>query len=114
MMQQLDIEWDTRGYPEHCAGAKKVGTSEQAAREITPRIRELQNRFLDAFETYGAMSADRASKVVGVKLSNGRPRCSELVTAGKLVDTGNRERNDNNKSVTVWDIPRASVLGVGR
>jgi len=83
-------------------------TSRDAAESVTSeRIRKSQSEVLSLFYVYGPMTdkqlVERAA-IRNVKQSESglRTRRSELVTLGKLKDTGKRKRLDSGRKAIVW------------
>lgn len=69
-------------------------TSRDAALQIAEHLTELQARVLQAYRTYGAMSAkvlEQLPEFADLGFSTARKRCSEGVRDGWLRDTGRKE-----------------------
>jgi hypothetical protein len=103
---ELFTSYDPREYPRHCAGAKRVGPSEEAAKAVTPTRAEAHKTMLAKYRALGAMTADEASAACGWSVFYGRPRASELVKLGHLIETGERRPSANGRTATVWDVKR--------
>lgn len=74
-MSQLDFA------PELEAPSRPIATSQQAARQVTPRLNELHQKVLRALQA-GPRGADRIASEVGEHYADVRPRCTELQHAG--------------------------------
>ena len=90
------------------AGYKVNGPSQEAAETIQPRAALLRELVLDAFKLTekafkgDGMTADEAAALIGESILSIRPRLSELVSKGQLVDTGTRRKNASGRPATVW------------
>lgn len=105
-MNQLALDYDRRDYP-NVAGAKVSGTSEDAAKTITPLRQAAYTEILRALNEHGPMIPDRIAEKIGRSASFIRPRCSEMTKHhGLLVKTGHRERNDSGMWANVLDVKR--------
>src|SRR3954471_15618096 len=82
-------------------GYKENDTSRAAADSMKPTAAHLQSKCLKALAK-GQMSADECAVDIGEGILSIRPRFSELLRMGKLVDTGLRRRNDSGRSAKVW------------
>jgi len=89
-------------YPQF-AGFKKSGTSEQAAKEVTPSINESQKKIIWLLHNIGPMTADEIAVHLHKTVLYTRPRLSELVAKKLIFDTGRTRKNASNKSATVWE-----------
>lgn len=86
-------------YPDG-AGWKAPGPSQEAAETTdADRIRERVYRWLRA---NGPHTADETATGLGLSVLTARPRLSELLAHGRLVDTGDRRLNVSGKRATVW------------
>jgi hypothetical protein len=103
---ELFTSYDPREYPRHCAGAKRVGPSEEAAKKVTPSIEEAHALMLAKYRELGPMTADEAWQACGWTQGYGRPRNSELVKMGELINTGRRGKSIYGSSATIWDVKR--------
>lgn len=86
-------------YPEQ-AGAKTEGPSHDAARSIDARA--LRETVLADLKERGPSTADECAKRLGRNVLAIRPRFSELVALGTIVDAGERRRNASRRFATVW------------
>ena len=88
-------------------GYKRPGTSQEAAQAVSngsAAVREQVYEAIKAAEPRG-LTADEASAVVGRKPAYCRPRCSELVAAGRIAASGARRRNESSGlSATVYRV----------
>jgi predicted Rossmann fold nucleotide-binding protein DprA/Smf involved in DNA uptake len=87
-------------YP-NAPGAKRTGTSKLAADSIRERAPTLRERVLDVLQTQ-PLTADQVALCLGQSILSIRPRLSELLRLGKIVETSERRRNQSGKLATVW------------
>lgn len=92
---------DLFSYPSS-PGSKVSGPSQQAATEMTSRASVLRDQVERLFLTGAELTADECAEALGVTVLAARPRLSELVKRGLLVDTGTRRRNASGKLATCW------------
>lgn len=80
-------------------------TSHEAARSVRG-IRESQAEILALYAKHGAMTDEMARSLYHGRqsLSGFRTRRSELVAAGRLVDTGRRVKGATGRRMIVWGI----------
>lgn len=90
------------GYPSR-PGAKRDGTSQDAADAIAERAPSLRDRVL-AELCNGPGTADELAARIGVSVLAARPRTTELSLAGKITDTGLRRSNDSGRMAIVWGL----------
>ena len=90
-------------YP-NSPGFKRCGPSEDAAKAVTPKVKDAHRKMLGAYRTYGPLTADEAGAHAGFTIWFARPRNSEMVALGLLTDTGERRKSSNGRSATVWAI----------
>jgi hypothetical protein len=90
-------------YPAY-PGAKREGTSQDAADDIAPRAPTLRRATLAVYQAGHEveLTADEAAAVMGQSILAIRPRVTELVRLGELEDTGRRRRNASGKFAVVW------------
>jgi hypothetical protein len=89
-------------YPQ-TAGYKTPGTSEDAARAITPKTSTLRDDVLTILSFYPqGLTPDEAARIIGRDILSIRPRFSELAQMGLIRDSGKRHRNASGKSAVVW------------
>lgn len=99
------------------AGFKTHGTSEEAARKITPTLQAAYDEIIAVLKLHGPMRPAIIAQHTGRPLSYTAPRCTEMVRHHKMLVRVGREKNESGMSAYVLDIKRddrASVLGVGR
>lgn len=108
--RKTSLTYDPSRYPKECAGSKAIGASEDAAAAVTPTIKEAHVKMLAAYTKYGPMTADEAGIKCGWPLHYRRPRCSELVKQGLLVNTKTRRASSNGSPATVWDVKPDGVV----
>jgi predicted ArsR family transcriptional regulator len=88
-------------YPIH-PGSKDTDTGREAAEAIAPRARGLRTLVLRCLLTNGAMTADEAADRLGLSPFAIRPRFTELLRDGAIVDTGERRPSVTGRSSKVW------------
>lgn len=86
------------------AGFKKVGTSQEAARSVGITKSEQARADIVALlkVTPGGLTADEAAARLGKTVLQTRPRFSELVKLQRIVETGEKRRNESGKLADVW------------
>lgn len=89
------------GYP-HEPGYKSEGTSREAAAAMQGKAPTLRQRVLDALLIHGHMTPDETADYLGETILSVRPRFSELLNAGAIVDTGIRRENASGKRAAVY------------
>ena len=89
-------------YPE-TPGYKRRGTSKAAAESMREKAPTLRDKVLGLLCFYN-LTADECAQKLGVTELACRPRLSELVRLGKIVDTGTTRRNSSGKMATVWRV----------
>lgn len=82
-------------------GWKDPDTSRSAAESMKPTAAYLRSKCLKALEK-GQMSADECAVDVGESILSIRPRFSELLHLGHIVDSGLRRQNDSGRLAKVW------------
>jgi|ERR1017187_9173254 predicted ArsR family transcriptional regulator len=88
-------------YP-NIPGAKRTGTSKLAADSMRARAPTLRDRVLGVLKHYNGLTADEAAARLCQSILSIRPRLSELLALGKIVETSERRRNQSGKLATVW------------
>jgi len=96
-------------YP-HQPGYKVSGTSEDAATAIAEHAPTLRDRLDDLFDRVSNMTADEGAELLKAEIWSVRPRFSELVRMGRIVDAGIRRKNKSGMTATAWK--RATFLPV--
>lgn len=91
-------EQDLFSYPNR-AGFKRSGTSEIGAKSVDSK--SLQARVLSVLRNTDATSDECASRL-GESILSIRPRLSELLSLGKIVETDMRRPNKSGKLASVW------------
>lgn len=89
-------------YPDSPGFKEKGGTSEQAAREIASDAKAMRDQVLCYLRQCGPSMPEEIADKLNIDLLNVRPRLSELKTAGKIIKSGIKRRNDRGKLVIVW------------
>lgn len=87
-------------YPD-VPGAKRSGTSSDAALAMRERAPTLKAQVLDVLRT-GDFTADEVADKLGVSLLAIRPRVSELRAQDKIHDTGRVRENLSGVMAKVW------------
>lgn len=89
-------------YPD-TPGHKGTATSRQAAHDIKPKQRHLQQRVLDSIRaSIFGMSPEQIAEAIGESVYSVRPRCSELARKGLIKDSGRRGKTDFGKASISW------------
>lgn len=88
-------------YPQS-PGYTEPDTSRAAAEAIAPSASLLRGKCLAALREFGPMTADEIADRVGITPFSARPRCTELLALGMIVDTGERRRNSSGRSAKTW------------
>lgn len=84
-------------------GAKREGTSQDAADAIATRAPLLREKVLAELRR-GPGTADAIAARLKIDRLSVRPRMTELSLAGKIFDSGRREPNDSGKKAIVWGL----------
>jgi hypothetical protein len=94
-----------RNYPYAPGFKEHGGTSEEAARAVTPRVRRCHEAILDVLRRRGRLTADEIAADLGMTVLYVRPRVAELRKLGRIrkVD-GTRGRNASGMSAAKWEI----------
>lgn len=95
------LDYITR-YPSH-PGSKRRDTSHEAADAIAGRAPKLRKLVLEALQKR-PMTADEVASELSLTVLQTRPRLSELASRDKIIDTGERRRNDSGKQAIVWRV----------
>ncbi len=91
---------DNPRYPD-VPGHKVDGTSKEAGDSMREKANTLRAHVLATLQL-APMTADEVARHLGEGILSIRPRVSELVRAGKVVDAGIRRKNESGKSANVW------------
>lgn len=94
-------ERERQRYP-HQPGAKRPGTSQDAADAMTGRAPLLRDRCLAALRNSDGLTADEVAGDLRESVLAVRPRFSELSQLGQIEDTGERRPNASGKLAIVW------------
>lgn len=92
-------------------GAKVNGPSAEAADEMRSRAGFLREAVMRELIASGPLTADECARNLGESVLAVRPRFSELLTAGRIADTGGRRANESGKRATVWGATRSVNSG---
>jgi hypothetical protein len=100
----------TEKYP-HAPGFKKTATSKAAAKSIAVYATTKRHDVLMAFVAAGerGLTPDVCAKGLNLSVLTTRPRCTELVSAGLLVPTGERRQNQSGMSAAVLKASEAGI-----
>lgn len=85
-------------------GYKRMDTAREAAKQAVPKMKKFQGDILMTLEKAGPMTADEVAAHLGASVLSIRPRFTELLTAGKIRDTGQRRENASGRRAAVWEI----------
>lgn len=89
-------------YPER-PGFKTRETSSAAAESICSHAETLRARIFDVFQVTGlGFTPDEMAARLGESVLSVRPRITELVRLGRIVDAGLRRQNSSGKFAKVW------------
>lgn len=84
-------------------GFTNTTTSKQAANDLKPRQRQLQQRVLDSIRaSVFGMTPEQVAEAIGESVYSVRPRCSELARKGLIEDSGRRGRTEFGKASISW------------
>lgn len=93
-----------RNYP-HPPYQRHSATSRAAANAITDRVTPLQQRVLAYIKNCGGATDGEIAAGLNMNPSTARPRRIELVTAGRVVDSGLRRASAGSHiGSTVWKV----------
>jgi len=97
----------SRRYPDH-AGYKAAGTSQDAANAIegSGQASRLRSAVLGFYGRQQG-TADECAASLGESILSIRPRCSELLTQGKLYRTGERRKSSEGRAQAVLALATA-------
>ena len=87
-------------YPNH-PGAKRLGTSSDAAHAIAPRSKTLRDKCLALIREY-PRTADECADKLNESVLAIRPRVTELFKLGHIAESGLRRKNASGASAIVW------------
>lgn len=106
MSAQGVLDFTARRYPQR-AGHKVAGTSQEAADAIegNGRAAKLRAAVLGYYANHTG-TPDEAAAYLGESILSIRPRCSELLTQGKLYRTGERRASSEGRSQNVLALAR--------
>ena len=90
----------TLKYPD-APGYKKAGPSKEAANKMRGKAPSLRDQCEEALKQC-AMTVDELAKELNASPFSVRPRVSELVKQGKVVDSGICRTNNSGATATVW------------
>lgn len=95
---------DLFDYP-HSPGFKKAGTSSAAAADMKPRAPTIKQQILASMAQGYAWTPDKFAGAHGLSILSVRPRFSELLREGKIVETGRTSPNNSGKRADVYCAP---------
>lgn len=79
------------------------GPSKEAAIAMLPKAPTLRQLCLERIEQL-PMTADEVADLLEKPIYSIRPRITELLKLGKIVDSGQRRANESGKTATVWRV----------
>lgn len=86
--------------------AEKPHDTRRAAREsITQDLPRLRRKVLAEIQRAPGTSDEIANRL-GLKWYQVRPRCTELLQSGKIIDAGERRKNESGRWARVWRFAR--------
>ena len=91
----------TLEYPNH-PGAKVGGPSQNAADAMAEHAPTLRDRLDALFDGVENLTADEGAELLGEEIWSVRPRFSELVRMGRIVDAQVRRKNKSGMTATAW------------
>lgn len=103
MIKEVQTElFDLPGskYP-NVPGYKRLGTSKLAAEEVKHQASYLRNACLVCVQ-FQPSTADEIAETLDRSILAIRPRISELVRMGKIIESGQRRKNRSGKLAAVW------------
>jgi predicted ArsR family transcriptional regulator len=96
----VNIRHRERAHYPHAPGFQPTDTSIDAAERVDATT--LRIAVLRTLALYGPMTADQCAHRLGESVLAIRPRFTELKIMGRLIDTGQRERNQSGRRAIVW------------
>lgn len=91
-------------YPDS-PGYQDTDTSRAAASAIKPGATTIRAEVARLFEVRSALTADECAERLDMSILTIRPRVTELVKQGELVDTGQRRKNRSGRLAAVYRAP---------
>jgi hypothetical protein len=79
-------------------------TSRAAAEHIASDAARLRTLVLGSLRHHGPATADEVAGRLALSILSVRPRCTELLKSGAIVDTGNRRPNSSGRNAKVWRV----------
>lgn len=101
-MSLFDFDFSSR-YPAS-PGFKEPDTSRKAAASMAPTASLLRGQCLAALREYGPLTADECAAILERTVLAIRPRFTEMLERGQIVDSGERRKNASNRNAKVWRI----------
>lgn len=107
---------DIPTYADGGAGHRGIDTSIAGAEHIAEALPRLQSDVLAVITDAGARGAtgDEVAAILGWERHRVRPRTSELRTAGRIVDSGQRRLSVAGVASIVWIVPKHLKIEGGR
>lgn len=96
-----------RQYPD-VPGAKRAGTSTDAAIAMQPRAGTIKHRILTLMQDGQHRTPDEAAVELGLSVLAVRPRFTELAAAKLVTETGDTRKNDSGQKANVYRIAGVS------
>lgn len=98
MMNILDL---IDRYPQS-PGYRDRDTSKSAAESMAGRTPALRGKVLSALRAHGPMTADETAEIICETVLSCRPRFTECLALGLIIDTGTRRANSSGRSAKVF------------
>jgi hypothetical protein len=91
-------------YPD-APGFKKAGTSAKAAKEMRARKPTIADKIMESMNKGYAWTPDKFAEAHDINFLSVRPRFSELLLEGKIVETNRTQKNRSGKDAAVCCTP---------
>lgn len=96
---------DIETYPLRPGHKAKTGPSAEAAASMQRDSATLRSDCLRWIIQHGDSTADECADGLGESVLSIRPRFTEMLRLGEIMDSGERRKNRSNRSATVWRVP---------
>lgn len=96
---------DLETYPLRPGHKAKTGPSAEAAASMRRDSAKLRSDCLRWIVQHGDSTADECAEGLGESVLSIRPRFTEMLRLGEIMDSGERRKNRSNRSATVWRVP---------
>ncbi len=86
--------------------------AERAGRQAADKvgIATIRERVFDCLWFSDGLTPDEVATRLGLSVLTVRPRCSELIRRGRIVDSGSRRANASGRKAKVLVVPRAGFF----